>query len=142
MEFVRKHKKLVVIAAAVLLVGALFAYDAVRASTYEIELVSITPEQPVADNKQHVTVVLRLTRYGTPVEGHSLFTLALNGGQFRGNRKLTDKDGCVELIYIPYTSTKLLPAGRVEVEVLDESNSVFIEINAKMTFYIDLKEKD
>lgn len=137
----KKYKKLIIILSTVLVLFALYGYDVIRASTYKIEVISISPEEPIADAREQVTVVLKLTKGGQPVEGHSLFTFALDGGQFRGNRMITDSEGTVTLTYIPYTAGRLLPARPVTVEVVNESNSVFFEVNTKLTFFINLKEK-
>ena len=135
-------KLLIVVGIIVAVFVLLYTYDYLRMKTYAMEMYSISPEEPVADVKQQVTVVIKLTKNGVPVKGHTLFALAMDGGQMRGNRSVTDEYGMAAFTYIPYTESRLLPAKPVRVEVVDESNSVFIEVNAKYEFYINLKGKD
>lgn len=141
-EVALKYKKLIITAVVIALLFSVYAFESVRAASFKIEVVSISPEDPVADVKQHVTVTLRLSRNGEPVQGHTLYALALSGGTFRGNRAITDENGFAVYTYVPYTATRLMPAMPVEINVADESNSVIMEVNAKFTFYINLREKD
>ena len=135
-------KLLSIVGVIVFLFLTAYTYDYIRMTGYEMGVYSISPEEPVADVKQPVEVKIKLTRDDKPVEGHTLFALAMDGGQMRGNRAITDKDGIATFTYIPYTENRLLPAKPLIIEVSDESNSVFIEVNAKFEFYINLKGKN
>ena len=104
-------------------------------------MVSINPERPVADTKQPVAVVLRLTHFGKPVQGHNLYALPQNGGTMKANIVLTDEDGYAYYTYLPYNETYLMKAQPVTVYVQDENNSILFEVNASLTFTIDLQSK-
>ena len=86
-------RTLIAVLAIVLVFGAFALFDTVRAQTYTIEVVSLTPEKPVADVRQQVQIKLRVTKKGKGVEGHSLFAISKNGGTFKGNRAETDEEG-------------------------------------------------
>lgn len=135
-------KTLIVVLAIVLVFGAFAVFDTVRASTFHIEVVSVSPEKPVADVRQQVEIKLRVTHGGKAVEGHSLYAVVSGGGNFKGNRSETDADGIATLTYVPYSETNLRPAGPVTISVIDESNSIFLEINTKLEFVIELQPKE
>lgn len=135
-------KTLIIVLAIVMLFGAFAVFDTVRASTFNIEVVSVSPEKPVADVRQQVEIKLRVTHGGNPVEGHSLYAVVSGGGNFKGNRSKTDAAGIAVLIYVPYTETMLRPARPVKISVIDESNSIFLEINSTLEFEINLQPKE
>lgn len=118
----------------------MYCFDAVRAKTFEIEVISISPEMPVADGETPVEIKVRLTRSGKPVEGHYMFMIPLNGGTMQKNREKTDEDGYASYVYYPYRSSVLMPAQTVTLRVYDESNSIFVIVNAALDFDIELKE--
>lgn len=122
--------------------GGIYGYDYVRSRSFHMEVVAVSPEKPVASTKERVTVTVKLTRRGQAVEGHTLYALALDGGTMRGNRIVTDGDGIAVFTYVPYTSSRLMPAMPVRIEVSDESNSVFFEVNAKLLLTVDLQEPE
>ncbi len=134
----RKLKITVVLVVAALLSG-MVVYDGVRAAMFHITVESVSSNPVPADGKTPVDIVLKLTdRRGNPVEGHNLFALPKNGGALRANRVMTDGDGCAHFIYIPYKLTNLIKLEDVVVDVIDESNSVFVEINTRTSFEIQL----
>lgn len=137
-----KYKRLLIITLSIaLLFGGMYTFDYFRAKSFELIVEEINPEKPVADVRNQVTVKIKLTRKGQPVQGHTLFALPLNGGTMKGNRAVTDENGIAVFTYIPYTATTLQPARDVRVAVIDESNSIFIEVNAEMEFVIELQPK-
>lgn len=139
-EFLKKNKVFTTLIIIVVLFAAMYCFDYFRAKNYEIEVVSISPEEPVADGETPVYITIKLTRGGTPVEGHYMYILPINGGTMQKNRAQTDQNGCVEYIYYPYRASVLMPAQTVTLRVYDESNSVFVIVNANLDFEIDLKE--
>ena len=134
-------RTLIILLVIVFAVGMMAVFDTVRAKTFEIKVVSVSPEKPVADVRQQVEIKLRVTHGGKNVEGHSLYAVSKGGGSFKGNRSETDEEGIATFIYIPYTETMLMPAKPVTISVIDESNSVFLEINSKLDFVIELQSK-
>lgn len=133
-----KNTKYIVIAVLVLILGCMWIYDSIRVNSYKIELSYIDTMTPVADNSKPVNMKIRITRRGKPQAGHSIFILPLDGGRFAAYRALTDEAGEASFLYHPYSSTSLLPAKPVRIQAIDESNSTFIEVNAKLVFSLDL----
>ena len=140
MRFIKRHIKLAVFLIAAAALGAMYAYDAVRAGSYKVELASPLPETVYADGATPVDIAVRVTRRGRPQAGHYLFALPVDGGRFTAYRAETDENGEAVFTYYPYRAMILLPAKTVEIRIIDESNSVFFEVNAELPVYIDLKE--
>lgn len=134
-------RTLTILLIVAVILGGLAAFDVMRAQTFDISVVSVSPEKPVADVRERVQIKILLSRHGKPVKGHSLFAIPKNGGALKGNRVETDENGLAMFVYCPYTETKLQPAKPVTIEVIDESNSVFFEINARLSFRIDLQPR-
>jgi hypothetical protein len=133
-----KNMKYTVIAALALILGFMWAYDAIRAKSYTVELSHIDTTTPVADGATPVNMKIKVTRNGKPQAGHSIFILPLDGGKFFAYRAVTDETGQASFIYYPYRATALMPAKTVHIQAVDESNSTFIEVNAKLVFSLDL----
>lgn len=132
-------KKLILLLTLCLVFGMFYAFDAWVASRYRIELRSVSPDPGVADGQSPITIVVRLTNsHGQPVEGHSLFAFSLGGGMFKANREITGSDGTVTYTYYPYRASKLMELKDVPVKIIDESNSIFIEVNATGIFTVHL----
>ncbi len=138
----RKSRATIILIVMCVIIGAV-VFDYVRSLMFHIEVVSISPNPVPADGESAVSIVLKLTDHkGEPVEGHRLFALPTNGGSMRANRVVTDVDGLAVYTYYPYRLTNLTKLEDVNVEVKDESNSVFIEIGAKTSFLIPLIEPE
>ena len=88
-------RTLIAVLAIVVVFCALLTFDTIRAKTFHIQIVSITPEKPIADVREPVEIKLRVTHDGKGVEGHLLFAVSKGGGTFKGNRSETDADGIV-----------------------------------------------
>lgn len=133
-------KKLIIFLCVLGVLGAIFCFDYVRSLQYHIKLVSVSPDPAPADGQSPVSLQVQLTdRKGRPVEGHSLFAYSLGGGNFKANRELTDKEGKVQYIYFPYKTSPLFELKDVSIKVIDESNSVILEINTATVFDVHLK---
>ena len=76
------YRKLIVFGVIVLLLLGMWAFDAVRAQTFHLELVDCTPETAVASGQDGVEMTYRLTRRGKPVEGHHIFVYCDGNGRF------------------------------------------------------------
>ncbi len=133
--------KYIVTILLLLLAGSGILYDFLRSKTFRIEMLSMTPEVAVADSRLPVTITVRVSRRGEPCQNHYLYVINNGGGQLKGNRILTDADGMAEIIYYPYTESMVRPAGPVTISIKDESNSVFFEIGANLSFVIELQSK-
>lgn len=140
-KFFKNHKVFTAILIIIVMVAAMYCFDYVRAQSYDIEVVSVSPENPVADGETPVSITVKLTRNGKPVEGHYMFMIPVNGGTMQKNRALTDENGLVNYVYYPYRASVLMPAQTVTIRVYDESNSIFVIVNANLDFEIELKEK-
>lgn len=140
---VTRKSKITIILTIICVITGMVVFDYVRSLMFHIEVVSISPTPVVADGETPVSVVLKLTNHkGEPVEGHNLFALPTNGGSLKANRVVTDTEGLAEYTYYPYRLTNLIKLENVNVDVKDESNSVFIEIGAKTSFIIPLIEPE
>ena len=133
-------RKLIIFIVFILATGLFAAFDIARAQSFHMEIKSITPEVIEADGKTEVLVTVILTRNGKPVEGHHLYAVPTGGGTLRSNRETSDKNGKTVFTYFPYRSTAIMPAGDVTLNIIDESNSIFIEINAKADVTLKLVE--
>jgi len=132
-------KKLWIWVAIVLAVALLVGFDYYRSTTFKLQVVELSPQPAPADGQSPVTLKVRLTDGdGRPVEDHILFGLPRNGGLFSANRARTDANGEAVYTYYPYKASALQPAKKVKIDIIDESNSVFIEINAKVTVELEL----
>jgi hypothetical protein len=118
-----------------------FLFDFILSKQYVIELIDVLPNPIAADGSTPVNFQLKLTRRGGgPVEGHDIYALPLDGGEFQAYRKKTDSQGGVSFTYFPYLASRTNPLHDVRFEFRDESNSVFIEVNAKNMFTISAVE--
>lgn len=122
-------------------ISLLTGYDYYRSKQFTIEVVRIDPQPAPADGQSPVKVLARLQdSQGRPVEGHYLFAFSRGGGLFAASRLMTNGAGEVEFTYYPYKISKLQQLRDVEIEIVDESNSVFIEINTRQNATIRLIE--
>lgn len=100
------------------------------------------PQPAVADGQTTVTVKVLVSRNGTPVSGHNIYGVAPDGGGFEAYRVKTDEQGEAVFAYHPYTANNIRMAKDVEMAFADQSNSVFIEINAKTSVTLKLTDPD
>ncbi|MDR2305406.1 MAG: hypothetical protein LBE10_12585 [Treponema sp.] len=118
-----------------------FLFDFILSKQYAIELIGVSPDPIVMDGSTPVNIQVKLIRRGgEPVEGHDIYALSLDGGQFQAYRKKTGSRGRVSFTYFPYLADKTNPLHDIRFEFRDESNSVFIEVNAKNIFTISAVE--
>ncbi len=146
-------KKLIVIAAIVLVFALGFGIDSLIATSYRIEFVGVERQgeenlldeqgeiipmtSGIADGRTHVFLTVRLTRYGKPVAGHILY--------IKTNRNVlarieTDENGEVLVDYTCYKARKRDKAENVTFTVTDEDNSVFITVSAKAEYELDMRK--
>lgn len=140
-NFIKNHTKLFVFICLAVLTCCGLLFDWGWSYTYKLEVVGVSPEKPVADSRQPVEIVVRLTHFGAPVEGHSLYLLPQNGGTMSANVLKTDAEGKAVYTYYPYTETFLMKAQPIDFYCHDEDNSIIFEINTKLKFTIDLQSK-
>jgi hypothetical protein len=118
-----------------------FLFDFIRSKQYAIELIGVSPDPITTDGATPVSLQIELTRRGGEgVEGHDIYALSLDGGQFQAYRKKTDNRGRVSFTYFPYLASRTNPLHDIRFEFRDESNSIFIEVNAKNRFTISAVE--
>ena len=140
--FIKKQKKLFVCLLIVAFIAVFFGIDFCIAKTYKMEVQAMSEEIVYADNKKPVEIDIALTRFGKPVEKHNLYAVAEGGGRLKANRVRTDENGVASFVYVPYTSNRFMPAAPITIRIIDESNSIFFEVNAEYSFVIDLVEKE
>jgi hypothetical protein len=120
--------------------GAMFLFDFGRSKLFHVELVQVDPFPIPADGFTPVKLTARLTRQGMPVEGHDLYIVSLDGGNFTAYRINTNKAGEAVFTYYPYKTTKNIPLRDIRFIIRDESNSVFLEVNAESLFTVSAVE--
>ena len=136
-------KKLIAFGIAFLIVGVCWLIDYLISLTYDFEIVSMEPYPGISDGATEMTITVRLTRKdGTPVEGHDVNILSLDGGTYKAYRQRTDEDGIVQFVFIPFLSTTIRPAQDVRMRVRDESNSIFIAVPAMHEFIVEVDEPE
>lgn len=136
-------RKLIITLTIIGVLASAAIYDYVRSKMYTITVLSVSPNPSVADGRTPVQISIRLTnRHGEPVKGHDLFAFAKKGGSFKTNRVRTDEQGLANYTYFPFKVTRLIKIDNDMIEVVDESNSVFIEINTRASFEIQLVEPE
>jgi hypothetical protein len=118
------------------IVGLLFLFDYVRSQLFTISLVEVVPSPIPADGTTPVSIKARITKNGEPVQGHDLYIVSHSGGNFSPYRINSDKSGEVVYTYYPYRVSPLNPLQDITVQITDESNSIFMEVNAKGKFTI------
>lgn len=131
-------KKLLVLLALAGVVFSLYLFDLVKAKGYNLTATDISPKLSYADGKTPVHFTVRVNHNGKPVQGHVLYVISKGGGSFNSDRIVTDTDGNAGFIYYPYLESDYQKAGKVPIQVLDESNSTFISVPAETLFTIQL----
>ncbi len=127
------------ILSVVLVIMLLYSYDLYRSKEFIIEVLEINPNPAPADGQTPVEIKVELKRTnGEKVAGHNLYAIPLEGGTMRSNRVLTDEEGKAEFIYFPYRDSPSLRAHPVKIQIIDESNSIFFEINASTITTVNL----
>ena len=118
-------------------------FDYGRSTMFNIEVVSIDHQPAEADGKTPVNIKVKLTGSNNRlVQGHDLYALSQGGGNFRTNRIRTDSNGEADFIYYPYMASTIQKVKNVPIEIMDESNSIFVEINATKTFELKMIEPE
>lgn len=136
-------KKLIGFGIFVGIVAICWFIDYLISLGYNFEVLSMEPYPGVADGASPMEITVRLTRTdGTPVEGHDVNILSLNGGTYTAYRQRTGADGIVVFEYIPFLSTSVRPAQDVTMRVRDESSSVFIAVPPSFTFQVEVDEPE
>lgn len=143
-------KKLIALAAVVLVFGVLALIDLAVSKSYKLEFLSVTrlseeevldgkgdplPEDwGVADGSTRMLITVRLTRGGKPVEGHTLY-VKTNRNVLE--RSVTDGEGIVVINYRCYRASGG-SADPITLSVRDENNSVFIFVPATAEWVINM----
>ena len=137
----RLRPKYIIAAALLLFFSACYLFDFLWAKTYEIAVLSVSDETPVADNKERVEIRVRVTHFGKTMSGHKMFALP-TAGTMTAYTAVTDSDGTAVFVYTPYTESIFTPANDVVIKIRDESNSVIWEVNAFVNITLRLQPKE
>lgn len=128
----KKKLRILLIIIGVLALMTLF--DVYRSNQFNIKVISVDPQPAFADGQTPVNIKLKLLyKDKKPVEGHDIYGVSKNGGSFNAFRVRTDKNGEAEFLFYPYKASVIRKAQDINLEFLDQSNSVFIEINSKVS---------
>lgn len=142
-SFIKRHPKIFITIVFVVIVLFCYVFDFCISKSYQFEVVSVSPEVIHADPQQPVEITIKLTRYGKAVSGHDLYALPVGenaAGVFRQNRIRTDEQGLAVFVYYPYKATMFVPAAPVDIQIVDESNSILFVINAEFFMVLDIQE--
>ncbi|MDR1902722.1 MAG: hypothetical protein LBQ88_10635 [Treponema sp.] len=120
----------------ILVVGVFYLFDFVHSKLYTIDLVEVTPSPIPADGVTPVTMKARLTRGNKPVAGHDLYIFSYEGGNFAAYRVQTNEAGESVFTYYPYRVSSINPLRDIRIQISDESNSIFLEVNAAAQFVV------
>lgn len=122
-------KKLYIFFAVITVIGVLVLVDYFRYAQVEVIVKSISPQPAQADSSKTVTISVKLQdTNGKPLVNHNLFALTLGGGSWKSYREKTDKNGLATFIYYPYLANDYQQITDVNIEIRDESNSLFVEM--------------
>ncbi len=142
-------KKLIVIAAIIAVLGVGALIDLGISKSYKIEFAQVVRldenNEPVedgeipanvgiADGSTRVRFVIRVTRHGKAVKGHTLY-VKTNRNVLE--RTTTDEDGQIVVDYRCYRAS----AGKVSPIILtvrDENNSVFVFVPAEASYTLEM----
>ena len=130
--------KYIIAAIIIAIFSAFYIFDSIWAKTYEVKVVYVSDETPVASNSERVEIIVQVMHFGKPMSNHEVFVLP-SAGSMLAYTALTDEEGKVSFYYIPYTSSVFNPAQDVILKIRDQSNSVFWEINANTELVLKLR---
>lgn len=139
--FFGEHPKLTVTLVLLLVIGLAWSFDYYRSQMYHIAVEEVTPSPVPMDGQTETKISVSLRDSdGSPVEGHILYIVRYGVGSFKYDRKATDENGQVDFYYYPVKASVLSPVADVPMEILDESNSVIIQIPARTAFTVETTE--
>lgn len=130
--------KYIIAAIIIAIFSAFYVFDIIWAKTYDVKVVYVSDETPVASNSERVEIIVQVMHFGKPMSNHEVFVLP-SAGSMLAYTALTDEEGKVSFYYIPYTSSAFNPAQDVVLKIRDQSNSVFWEINANTELVLKLR---
>ena len=131
------------------IVGVFCLVDFVNYAGYEIAFVSATSEDspdgdpsklyyPTYDHPVMIDVTMRVTHYGSPVQGHTIVGLGEKGGDTVTPRDVTDEDGNVTFTFAPVTLFKNPESTEVSLFFYEESSAFVIEFRVERTIDLTL----
>lgn len=135
-------KKIISLLVVVLIFTACWVFDYYRSKEYHLEYIGVTEQPSPADGKTELEFIIRLTRNGKPVQGHDLFGIVYGRGGFKARRVRTDENGEALFTYLPFTAHSESDIKEIPFKIMDESNSLFIEVNAAYEGKLTLKMPD
>ena len=130
--------KYIIAAIIIAIFSAFYVFDIIWAKTYDVKVVYVSDDTPVASNSERVEIIVQVMHFGKPMSNHEVFVLP-SAGSMLAYTALTDEEGKVSFYYLPYTSSAFNPAQDVVLKIRDQSNSVFWEINANTELVLKLR---
>ncbi len=139
-KILKKLRPLLIFLGIFAFLAILWLVDLGVSKNYRVEVTAL-PEATVAGETLEFTV--RVTdRKGNPQAGHLLAGITYGAGSFLAYRVETDAEGYATFTYYTLRESKYNPAEDVEIKIMDESNSIFFEVNATVEFTIHVIGKD
>lgn len=130
--------KYIIAAIIIAIFSAFYVFDIIWAKTYDVKVVYVSDDTPVASNSERVEIIVQVMHFGKPMSNHEVFVLP-SAGSMLAYTALTNEEGKVSFYYIPYTASAFNPAQDVVLKIRDQSNSVFWEINANTELVLKLR---
>ena len=130
--------KYIIAAIIIAIFSAFYVFDIIWAKTYDVKVVYVSDDTPVASNSERVEIIVQVMHFGKPMSNHEVFVLP-SAGSMLAYTALTDEEGKVSFYYIPYTASAFNPAQDVVLKIRDQSNSVFWEISANTELVLKLR---
>lgn len=105
-------------------------FDYYRSKQFLLEYQEISEQPSPADGITEILFSMKLTRNGKPVAGHDLYGVPYGAGGFKAYRVSTDENGVANFVYFPYIASSEEEVKDVPFKIIDENNSIFLEVNA------------
>lgn len=123
--------------------GAATVFDYIRSFNVSIELVDQEPKIVFADPNSPVNLKLRVTKDGSPVQGHDITGLVVGAGNLRADKLTTDEAGEVNFLYFPYSYLKgVQEEGDVSIKFKDVSDSILVAIQQAEDVVLEIKKPE
>jgi len=132
-------KKIISLLAVVLVFVVFWTFDYYRSKEFRLEYFDVTEQPSPADGETEVDFIIRATQNGEPVSGHDLFGIIYGRGGFKARRVRTDENGEALFTYLPFVAHSEDEIRDILFKIMDESNSLFIEVNAAYEGILSLK---
>lgn len=135
-------KKVIIVVTIILVFFVFWTFDYFYAKQFYLEFIGVSEQPTPADGKTEMDFVIKVTKNGKPVSGHDLFGIVYGRGGFKSRRARTNENGEALFTYLPFVAHYEKDIQDIPFEIIDESNSVFVEVKAKYKGVLSVKMPD